>query len=282
MIIVRFDGGLGNQMSQYAFMSKLKLYYPSTEIKADYSGYKQQKIHNGFELMKVFNFTENDLPQASFFEILRAKGKIFFEGGKIIYQKYESGYPEDLSLYELPNNYNYYFNGTWHSNDYTDLLKNLREAFSFKIPLSLENQALKNDMINSNSVSIHVRRGDYVKEGLAIISKDYYKNAVNIIRERLLNQELDYYIFSDDKDFVKSYFDFLPAKNVHFVEGNSGKDSFVDMQLMSCCKHNIIANSTFSYWGAMLNSNLDKICIKPFMQTNERESWENEGWLRLR
>ena len=179
MFIVRIDGGLGNQMSQYAFMTKLKLKYPNTEIKVDYSAYKNQKIHNGFELMRVFNILESDLPQASSFEILRTKAKLL--GGKVIYQKYESGYAEDFSLYQLPDNRNYYFHGAWHSNDYTDLLDDLRVAFSFKNKLSLENQELQDAIVNSNSVSIHVRRGDYIKEGLAIISKDYYKNAVNVI-----------------------------------------------------------------------------------------------------
>ncbi len=280
MFIVRFDGGLGNQMSQYAFMTKLKLNYPNVKIKADYSAYKHQKIHNGFELMRVFNILESDLPQASFFEILKTKAKLL--GGKIIYQKYESGYAEDFSLYKLPYNRNYYFHGAWHSNDYTDLLADLRVAFSFKTELSPENKELQNTMMNSNSVSIHVRRGDYLKEGLAIISKDYYKNAVNTIRERLSHQVLDYFIFSDDKEFVRSYFDFLPAERVHIVDGNSGEYAYIDMQLMSCCKHNILANSTFSYWAALLNNYSEKIVIKPFMQTSERESWENEGWIRLK
>lgn len=280
MIIVRIDGGLGNQMSQFAFMCKLKKYYPNTRIKADYSAYKHQKIHNGFELTRIFNITDEDLPQASFFEIIKSKNNLL--GGNIVYQKYESGYAEDLSVYHLSENRNYYFHGTWHSYDYSEILDELRTFFKFKNQLTSNNKAMENAMRSTNSVSIHVRRGDYIKEGLAIISKDYYRKAVKIIQERREGEELEYFIFSDDKEFVKKYFDFLPAERLHFVEGNFGEKSYIDMQLMSCCKYNILANSTFSYWAALLNDNSEKIVIKPFMQTPERESWVNEGWIRLK
>ena len=279
-MVVRIDGGLGNQMSQYAFYTKIKRHYPNVNVYADYSTYKKNPVHNGFELIKIFDINSSKLPQASFLDIQMSRQEIL--GGKIIMQQYASGYPEDEQLYALTDNRSYYFHGTWHSFDYSEVMTELRRDFTFKKGLSEKNQSIKALMDATQSVSIHVRRGDYIKEGLDIIGKDYYFNAIQLVQNKCKETKLDYFIFSDDKEYIHSFFDFIPENQLHIVAGNTGKDSYLDMQLMSSCKHNIIANSTFSYWAAMLNPNIDKIVVKPFMQTAERESWNNEGWFRLK
>lgn len=279
-MVVRIDGGLGNQMSQYAFYTKIKHRYQNAKIFADFSSYRNNPIHNGFELFKIFNIDSSKLPQAGIVDLQMSRRK--FLGGRIIMQRYLSGYPEDELLYTLPNTKNYYFHGAWHSFDYAEIMMELWSDFTFKGSLSGENQFIKKLMDDSNSVSIHVRRGDYIKEGLDIVGKDYYRSAVQLVQKKCNSMDLEYFIFSDDKEYILSYFDFIPKERLHIVTGNTGETSYIDMQLMSSCKHNILANSTFSYWAAMLNPNSEKIVIKPFMQTAERESWHNEGWIRLK
>lgn len=281
LFVVRMEGGLGNQMSQYAFYKKLQhCYGNAVRLKADYSVYKTASIHNGFELMNLFDINPRKLPQASRWELLLATKPLL--RGETVYQTYASGYPEDLSLYHLPTDHNRYFYGTWHSNDYSDILEELRQDFRFVKPLSAENLDIQKRILQSQSVSIHVRRGGYLTEGLNILTKEYYRKAVELVSEKCEGQKLRFFVFSDDKEFVRDYFDFIPREQLCIISGNTGVDSYVDMQLMSCCKHNILANSTFSYWAALLNTNGDKIVIKPYMQTRERESWENAGWIRLR
>ena len=110
-----------------------------------------------------------------------------------------------------------------------------------------------------NSVSIHIRRGDYVSLGIPLLPLDFYTNA--IVEMEKINGECNYYVFSDDPDLAKT---FLPDNRPFtYINCNIGKDSFRDMQLMSMCRHNIIANSTFSFWAAFLNENVNKTVIAP-------------------
>ena len=118
------------------------------------------------------------------------------------------------------------------------------------------------DLIHeTNSVSLHVRRGDYVKlqhiHGLCDL--DYYAHAIRFITEHLTNPH--FFIFSDDIQWVTNN---LKIGFSHtFVDINHGHDSAWDMWLMANCKHNIIANSSFSWWGAWLNQNPNKIVVAP-------------------
>lgn len=140
----------------------------------------------------------------------------------------------------------------------------------------------KNKIIGTNSVSIHVRRGDYLsdlyKDMFVSLGREYYENAVKYIRERLDNPV--FYIFSDDKDFVEKEFDWLNEKVI--VTGNEGSSSYRDMQLMSLCKANIIANSTFSQWGSLLNKN-EHITIYPraYLKDQDNEVKDIKGWVML-
>lgn len=119
----------------------------------------------------------------------------------------------------------------------------------------------------SNSVSLHVRRGDYVsnqkikKDALTpsgVCTEKYYFNAIEYIQAQIENPE--FFVFSDDIEWCRQN---LRLESAHYADWNVGKESFVDMQLMSCCKHNIISNSTFSWWGAWLNGNPGKMVLVP-------------------
>lgn len=117
------------------------------------------------------------------------------------------------------------------------------------------------------SVSLHVRRGDsvsnpkYNKISGNVCTEEYYRKAVAYLIER--EADLSFYIFSDDIAWVKEQFDFLQGVNTVFVDHNHGKNSYIDMWLMSECSHNIVANSTFSWWGAWLNKSPNKLVLAP-------------------
>ena len=145
----------------------------------------------------------------------------------------------------------------------------VRKAFTFDInKSSKQTQQAVECISKENSVSIHIRRGDYLdKTNKSIFENictlNYYNQAIQYIIEHF--EQPVFYIFSDDILWVKEQ---LSLPNAFFVDWNSGKQSWEDMFLMSLCKHNIVANSTFSWWGAWLNQNKDKVVLCPTKYTN--------------
>ena len=148
-----------------------------------------------------------------------------------------------------------------------------------------KNIEILKEIDNTQSVSLHIRRKDYLtvadgKRYMGICTDEYYQSAINYINEHVQNPV--FYIFSDDVEFARENF---KEKNMHIVDWNTGKDSLYDMQLMSRCKHNICANSTFSLWGARLNKNAGKLVIRPlrhdnYEKTDEKTVHENwKGWI---
>ncbi|MFA7284753.1 MAG: alpha-1,2-fucosyltransferase, partial [Candidatus Absconditabacterales bacterium] len=128
--------------------------------------------------------------------------------------------------------------------------------------------AIVREMEQTNSIGLHVRRGDYVGSALGgICDKTYYENAIEFIKSKVQNPT--FFIFSNDiqrcKDNLKT------GDKSHFIDGNKGENAYKDMVLMSHCKHNIIANSSFSWWGARLNNNPEKIVIAPMRRHQTME-----------
>lgn len=120
------------------------------------------------------------------------------------------------------------------------------------------------------AISVHVRRTDYVNSGRFNLTQGYYTRAMEYIAKIVENPH--FYIFSDDINWVEKNMEFNYPHT--FVKGNMEQDSYIDMWLMSQCKHNIIANSTFSWWGAWLNNNPEKIVIAPNVWGKESQSLE--------
>ena len=270
MIVMEFGGGLGNQMSQYAMLKLLESKYPNTKIYGNISIYKKTQVHNGFELENIYGKGIDIKYWGSCID------KVKFLCHKTYCQKYMSGYPIDETLFNLPvNKHNYKICGTFHNYDYSSIRDTLMDDFVFPPILDEKNKECLNEIQKTNSVSVHLRRGDYVDIGLDICGKEYYNKAMEIVEGKL--RDIVYYVFSDDEKEAKIMFG--DKKNVVYVTHNKGTNSYRDMQLMSKCKHNIIANSTFSYWGAWLNSNEEKIVIRPRMQTPTRATWEVKDWI---
>ena len=180
----------------------------------------------------------------------------------------------------------YYFTGFWIGERYfSQVLSEARKAFIFPDFRDEENKKLSGDIISSASVGIHVRRGDYLtayKDSFKSLPLSYYEEGIDEICKRtgIDRDGLKFYIFSDDPDYIESEFAFL--KNKRIIAHNRGENSFRDMQLMSLCRYNITANSTFSQWAALLNCNEGHLTVYPklYMKDEDSEVKTLEGWIR--
>lgn len=271
MVISHLLGGLGNQMFQYAAGRALAL-ARGTTLLVDIGDIVSLNQHQGFELQRVFHCPINLAKTAEVFSVLgwqsskrlRAILKLpllsTLRSRHLVMEPHFNYWPGIRNI--APP---IYIIGYWQSERYfSDIADVIRSDFTFRRPLCSHNLKLEEQILDENSVSLHVRRGDYVSNTQALSThgvchQDYYEKAIQYIEERVSNPI--FYVFSDEIDWVRSH---LPINHpCHYVENNRGLDSYIDMQLMSRCKHNIVANSSFSWWGAWLNSNSSKIVIAP-------------------
>ena len=268
MIVIKLYGGLGNQMFQYSIGCTLAV-KNKTELKFDVSWFnyvKDTTTHREYGL-NIFNIIENIATQKEIDKMQKCR-KIpgrrhflhnFFIANNSIYIK-EKQFNFNPEILKISNNA--YLDGYWQSEKYFKNIENvIRKKFTLKNKFQIKNIELKEKIKNSNSVSIHIRRGDYAKNlktksyhGLCPL--DYYYQAILNVIDKVTDPIL--FIFSDDIKWCKENLKIQSPTN--FIEKN--KD-YEDLILMSLCKHNIIANSSFSWWGAWLNSNPNKIVIVP-------------------
>jgi len=312
-MVVRVTGGLGNQMFQYALAYVLSKKYPNREIKIDSTWYRQIDVHNGFELKKIFEYEGHclSLQMASDKEIRQACESIlapvikkgFLAGFNPLREKAEwhiqdwkrkngksSVYDENISKKEksveqIKQNLNqlddniHYIRGYWQDVNYFEgYMEGIAKEFQFPKP-DEKNEEILNKIDSTNAVSVHVRRGDYVGSDFDVLTDDYYKNAIDYVKGFMKNPV--FYFFSDDKEYIEKEFAWLKEKEL--IAHNVGAQSFRDMQLMSRCKVNIIANSSFSKWGALLNSNPEKVVIYPKVYHKDfgQEKITLENWVQM-
>lgn len=286
MIIARVIGGLGNQMFQYAFYKYLE-YSKQNEIKLDLSLFNNYSLHNGYELERVFNIDEKIADKD---EIKRFKSKypLFFKIENKLLNKnliFGTNHFKENKFYINKKIFDekikdFYVEGYFQTYKYIQKLDD--SLFEFKTKLSQKEEQL----FKGNTVSIHIRGGDYLssKKDNAlfgnICTKDYYMKAINYIKNNIENP--NFLIFTNDKEYAEILFKY---DNFQIIDWNRDRESFRDMYLMSLCKHNIIANSSFSWWGAWLNKNSSKIVIAPHKWFNDNNINQNEivpkDWIRV-
>ena len=266
MLVIACTSGLGNQMFQYAYYLNQKTFLQDKCIKFDITWFNKNKGHNGYELEKIFDVKIDYAELEDIRESGKPINRIDKIKNKILFKRkpWYSPAPNYAITYipELCDHEEGYFLGFWQSEKYfKNVAEKIRKDFNFKVPLDARNLILKTDIEKNNSISMHIRRGDYLEPQnklFQVCTIDYYKNAINFIEQHVINPK--YYIFSNDIPWCKEN---LKLQNAVYVDWNTGADSYKDMQLMSYCKHNIIANSSFSWWGAWLNNNPDKIVCVP-------------------
>lgn len=292
MVISHILGGIGNQMFQYAAGRALSQKTSQLHL-VDLSGFSTYKLHNGYELNRVFNVDVESADTKKINQLLGWKSNKFamkvlrrrqfswLRGEEFVVEPSLDYWP---GLWDRKNN-SYLF-GYWQSELYFQKFEGIiRQDFSFRQPLIGKNLVLANEIENTSSISLHVRRGDYISDSatrsiMDVCSIDYYRKAIKYIVEQV--EAPVFFIFSDDIAWVKKELDIkFPCT---FVEHNRTEESYIDMQLMSLCRHNIIANSSFSWWGAWLNSNSQKIVVAPkrwFRREDKELSIVSKQWVRL-
>ena len=242
VISVYFDGGLGNQMFQYAFLLNLKQHYPSSLVNAYLKTVYGDSTHYGYELNKVFNIKLDEQENLENFNLIKEHSEVFMP-----------------QLFSLDTFHNWIIKGFWGNKKYfMPVESELRRDFTFSAKLYEEYETLINKMKNESSVSVHIRRGDFLTGHIQKEPLSYYEDAIEYMNKRLENPV--FYFFSDDMAYTKQKFAHLPHKV--FVENNREEESYKDMFLISQCQNHILnGNSTFSFWGAWLNPSKEKIVL---------------------
>lgn len=292
MIIVQVAGGLGNQLQQYALYRKLVRL--GKEVRLDLSWFEslEKKKETGAVTVREL---ELDYFDRLIYETCTREEKDKLIGGEDLKGKLRRRFlPSTVHWFHESKMYHpeifgfedMYLSGYFACEKYyADILYDLREKIQFPPSENPLNRKMAEEMRRCNSVSVHIRRGDYLnpenKEMFGdICTAAYYQRAMELMREKI--PDMRFYVFSDDSSYVKKEF---KGDAYTIVDINRGKDSFYDMWLMSQCKHHICANSTFSFWGARLNPNVDKVMIRPTIQKNSQvfvkeemeELWK--GWI---
>jgi hypothetical protein len=292
MVITNIIGGLGNQMFQYAVARSLSIKLNSPLL-LDISGFENYGLHQGFELQRIFNCTSVPVSKAEINKILGWQAPAFIR--RVVSRPSLTALRSKSFVLEPHFNYwagishltgNCYLSGYWQTEKYfSEVAHEIRADFAFKLAMNTKNTELAQQINQVNAVSLHVRRGDYANNAKNIAthglcSLDYYQSAIKHITKQV--KQPHFFVFSDDIAWVETNLKIDSPH--HFVGHNHGAESYNDMRLMSLCKHNIIANSSFSWWGAWLNSNVKKNVIAPkhwFANETNVEDLIPQSWVRI-
>lgn len=276
MKIVNILGGLGNQMFVYAMYLALKEAHPDEEVLLCRRSYKGYPLHNGYELDRIFGI---EAPEASLLQLAKVAYPFF---NYKTWQLMRHFFPQRKSMAsgttQIPFDYkevtredNAFYDGYWQNEkNFLPVRDKVINAFTFSDFENEKNIALAEKLKSVRAASCHIRRGDYLAEPVyGVCNSYYYEKAVKELNETV-NPDM-YCIFSDDIEWCKENLVGLIGKDkeVILVDWNKGKDSYRDMQLMSLCHYNIMANSSFSWWGAWLNNHEDKVVMAPEVWMNK-------------
>lgn len=292
MIYCHVLGGLGNQMFQYAACRALSLSL-TEPLRLDVSSFTGYGLHQGFELTKVFTCnpgiaTEEEIRdhlgwRASWLarRTLMRPSLAMLHGTRLVVEPHFHYWPGIRAV-----SHNAYLTGYWQSEkNFQTHAAVIRADFTFKSQLVSRNAQLAEQISRVNAVSLHVRRGDYAKNPQTtsthgLCSLDYYRAAIRHVAERV--DRPNFFVFSDDIHWARE--NLAIGHPCVYVDHNQGAESYNDMRLMSLCRHHIIANSTFSWWGAWLNARSDKIVVAPkkwFVKENDVADLLPADWIAM-
>ncbi len=283
MIIVRIWEGLGNQLFQYSFAKALQL-NTGQRVYLDISEYTRDVIREynlcnfkiSLPVIKGGKQIFNSIDGRDFYNVLRADKDCSGYGFPMKFAK------ETNILFKpflLNPSGNWYFKG-WFQNEkyfapYADIIrKELRPVNKIKIP-----SELKDILDKAETVSVHFRRTDFQGDH-NILDLGYYRNAIRYIENKIKSPY--YLVFSDDLEWVRQNVQF--GSSCYFVNENRELRDCEELLVMSRCRHNIIANSTFSWWGAWLNDHAEKLVIAPgkwFLNQNKKTDIVPKEWIRI-
>jgi hypothetical protein len=266
MVVVKFRGGMGNQMFQYATARAIAIKF-NKELYFDLRFLQTNQ-----------NETDEFTPRQYSLDIFTVKGQTIRSGVKVIANKLiksifkVSVFPEyhkyddhsDLNNVQFPACLDGYFQS---ENYFSEYRKSILTDFTFKLPLDEANEMILQRIRETQSVAVHVRRGDYVNKPKVtsihgICDEGYYDTALKLLGDKI--PKAVYYFFTDDPEWVQhNIIDKFRDFQIILVKNNYGEDSWKDMFLMCNCKYHIIANSSFSWWGAWLSQYPKQIVVAP-------------------
>lgn len=277
-LIVRISGGLGNQLFSYAAARRLAIKNNAELIIDDVSGFMYDYMYCRKYCLDNFNipfrratFNERLEPFSRFRrKIKRMRNELFpFLGCDYITQKMVDF---DSSLLEQEIKKTSFIEGYWQSELYfKDVEDIIRRDLEIAPPSDPINTVLSEKIKNTNAVAIHIRFFCQAPGSSTNISCEYYNRAIKLIEESTTNPH--YFIFSDQPNRALEKIQ-IPSSRFTLVNHNQGDiNAYADLWLMTLCKHFIIANSTFSWWGAWLSKNLDKKIIAPGVEIRSGVAW---------
>lgn len=290
MFTVQMMGGLGNQMFIYAFARSVeKMGYPIALLNYEFDIKKKSKTllpsQQGQNTRKLEIFLFNlQLKHQNYnpryfsnkesclgFKLLKILEKIYYKKIKssVITEK-SIGKLDCEFLSNLPKNTHFF--GYFQNVFFFEHIRNtLLQEFTLRTPLSNKNQKLKEQILSEeNSCFLHIRRGDFldpINWDIYQLGETYYKSAINFLKNKVKN--LHIFVFSNDMQWCKKNLISQIGENttkdikITFVDNNDEGNAIEDIVLMKHCKHAIMANSTFSWWGGYLIENTEKICVMP-------------------
>ena len=279
MVIIRLWGGIGNQLFQYAFGEYLREKYQIT-VQYDIDSFGNSDLLRKFEL----SILDSNIPinfSTHFSKFLGIKNRIM----RFFYTLRNNFIEEDefseKCLFKYLKSGDVYLQGYWQNAVYANvLIKKKKYIPKGGYPKEL---AVLFDKIekSQNTVALHIRRGDYFLPKninvFGVCDANYYREAINFISGK--EDSISIFVFSDDLDWVKENVE-LPVNTIFIPNYNISQYWYIYM--MSLCKHNIISNSSFSWWGAFLNMNVNKIVISPSKWTlNSDKTIALDEWIKI-
>lgn len=288
MFVFQFMGGLGNQMFQYAAARALSL-HRGIPFKIDFDDpytFVKRELN-----LSAFNL---NVEQASRMERWKCKPKRRYEkrlwmllgkdpANKLYREKKD--YTFDPGFFNCPDGA--YVSGFWQTEKYfIDIEDTIRNDFNFRVPPLPSNENWLKQIKSCNAVSVHIRRGDVITVAktnrlYGTITTGYYRNAMELLAESF--PDCEFFFFSDDMPWVKE--NIKSTRPCYYIEGNDDAYNYEDIRLMSACNHHIIANSSFSWWGAWLNPSKTKKVIGPanWMTTIDIKTTDHipDSWILL-
>lgn len=283
MLIVKLKGGLGNQLFQYAFGRMMSIKRGENLL------LDKDVLGNKGDIFREYGLGHFNIQaqSASSAEVKRFKYPFGF-----ISKLWRGFKSKVLKIHNISWNPRVtesrasYFDGFWQSYKYCEgIREQLLKDLTLKESIEDKYKEILKKIDESNSVSLHIRRGDYVHDPKTknfhnICDLDYYARAIQIMADKLQNPS--FFIFSDEIDWAKEN---LKIKfSINFVSTPSIKD-YEEMMIMSRCKNNIIANSSFSWWAAWLNQNKNKIVVAPKRWFNNSRIKQDDiapnSWIKI-
>ncbi len=278
MRIVRILGGLGNQMFQFALYEALRREYPEERVLTDLHGFRGYGKHRGYELAKVFGIeaetaTLREIASIAYpypnYQAWRIGSRLLPARKTMLCEKANFA----LEPEALTRTGSTYYDGYWQHEEYFGHIRQaICQMFRFPALQDPDNRQAADRILAHNTCAIHIRRGDYLTDPLrkGTIGTDYTARAIRRMQETANPDR--WCVFSDDMPWTSDYLrQLLPESQTIFADWNQGEKSINDMHLMTLCRHHIIANSSFSWWGAWLCTHDGQTVIAPRRWMNCRD-----------